>query len=118
MAETVASGRSHDRSAEVTGTRRDFLYLAPGAVAAVGSAAALWPFIDSMIPAADVLALCSVEVDFVPIEPGQRVTVKWRGKPLFIDHRPSERIAEPRAVDLNDLMAPRPTATTWSGRSC
>ncbi|RAI01496.1 ubiquinol-cytochrome c reductase iron-sulfur subunit [Acuticoccus sediminis] len=107
MAETVASSRYYDGSADGAGTRRDFLYLATGAVAAVGSAAALWPFIDSMNPAADVLAVSSVEVDLAPIEPGQRVTVKWRGKPVFIDHRPPERIAEARAVDLNELIDPQ-----------
>ena len=38
-------------------TRRDFLFVATGAVAAVGAAAAAWPFIHQMNPAADVLAL-------------------------------------------------------------
>ncbi|MGK7296199.1 MAG: ubiquinol-cytochrome c reductase iron-sulfur subunit, partial [Candidatus Wenzhouxiangella sp. M2_3B_020] len=31
----------------------------------------------------------------------------WRGKPVFIDHRPPERIAEARAVDLNELIDPQ-----------
>jgi hypothetical protein len=48
MAKTVSSSRCYDGSADGAGTRRDFLYVAMGAVAAVGSAAALWPFIDSM----------------------------------------------------------------------
>lgn len=107
MAETVASSHYCDEKEDGTGTRRDFLYLAPGAVAVVGGAAALWPFIDSMNPAADVLAVSSVEVDLAPVEPGQRVTIQWRGKPVFIDHRPPERIAEARAVDLNELIDPQ-----------
>ena len=41
-------------------TRRDFLYLATAAVAAVGTAVAVWPLIDSMNPSAEVLALSSV----------------------------------------------------------
>ena len=43
-------------------TRRDFLYLTAGAMAAVGTALAVWPLIDSMNPAADVRALVSVVV--------------------------------------------------------
>jgi ubiquinol-cytochrome c reductase iron-sulfur subunit len=45
------------------GTRRDFLYVASGAMAAVGAAAAAWPFIDQMNPSAAALALSTVEVD-------------------------------------------------------
>ena len=43
--------------------RRDFLYIAAGAAGVVGTAFAAWPFIDSMNPSADVLALSSIEVD-------------------------------------------------------
>ena len=59
------------------GTRRDFLYLASGAVAGVGGLAAVWPLIDQMNPARDVLALASVEVDLAPIAEGQSITVMW-----------------------------------------
>jgi ubiquinol-cytochrome c reductase iron-sulfur subunit len=91
----------HDES------RRDFLYLAAGAFAAVGGAAALWPFIDSMNPSADVLALASTEVDLSAVEVGQRVTVKWRGKPVFIDRRTEQQIAEARNVPLDELRDPQ-----------
>lgn len=91
----------HDES------RRDFLYLAAGAFAAVGGAAALWPFIDSMNPSADVLALSTTEADLSAIEVGQRVTVKWRGKPVFIDHRPQKEIDEARSVDVTTLRDPQ-----------
>lgn len=60
--------------------RRDFLYIATGAVAVVGAAAVVWPFIDSMQPSADISAIASVEVDLSTVEPGQRLTVKWRGQ--------------------------------------
>lgn len=89
-------------------TRRDFLYLTAGAFSALGSAAALWPFIASMNPSADVLALASTEVDLSPIQLGQRITVAWRGKPVFIDHRPPERIEAARADDKADLPDPQP----------
>ncbi len=65
-------------------SRRDFLYLTAGATGAVGAAAAIWPLIDSMNPAADVLAVSSTEADLAPIEVGQRITVMWRGSPVFI----------------------------------
>ncbi|MFQ5785761.1 MAG: ubiquinol-cytochrome c reductase iron-sulfur subunit [Alphaproteobacteria bacterium] len=89
-------------------TRRDFLYLATGAVTAVGAAAAVWPLIDNMNPSADVLALSSTEVDLAPVEVGQSLTPVWRGKPIFIRHRTAEEIAAARAVDVAELRDPEP----------
>lgn len=91
-------------------TRRDFLYVATASMAAVGTAGALWPFINQMNPDASVLALASTEVDISSISPGQRVTVKWRGKPVFIDRRTEEQIAEARAVDISTLRDPQADA--------
>ena len=88
-------------------TRREFLYLLAGGLGAVGTAAAVWPLIDSMNPAADVLALASTEVDLSPVEVGQRLTVTWRGNPIFIDHRPKKEIEEARAVPLDELPDPQ-----------
>jgi ubiquinol-cytochrome c reductase iron-sulfur subunit len=92
-------------------TRRDFLYLATTAIGAVGAAAALWPFIDSMNPAADIRALSSTEVDLAPVAAGQRITVKWRGKPVFIDHRTAEEISKAKADDTADLRDPATDAS-------
>ena len=92
-AETGAHG-----AAGVAVKRRDFLYLATGAMGAVGAALAVWPLIDSMNPAADVLALSSIEVDLSPIQLGQRITVQWRGQPVFIAHRTPEEIKEAQKV--------------------
>jgi ubiquinol-cytochrome c reductase iron-sulfur subunit len=85
------------------GTRRDFLYIATGAVGAVGAAFALWPFIDQMNPDASVRALASIEVDLAPVAAGQAITVKWRGNPVFIRHRTPQEIAAAKAVPLDDL---------------
>jgi ubiquinol-cytochrome c reductase iron-sulfur subunit len=90
------------------GTRRDFLYLATGAVGAVGVASLLWPFIDQMNPAADVLALSTTEVDIAKIAEGQRVTVMWRGSPVFIDHRTAEDIKAAQDVNIAELRDPQP----------
>jgi ubiquinol-cytochrome c reductase iron-sulfur subunit len=89
-------------------TRRDFLYLATGAVTLVGAAATVWPLIDSMNPSADVLALATTEVDLSPIEVGQSITVVWQGKPVFIRRRTSAEIEEARNVEIDDLRDPEP----------
>ena len=88
-------------------SRRDFLYIATATVGAVGAAAAAWPLISQMNPDASVLALSSAEVDLKPIAVGQIVTVKWRGKPVFIFHRTKRDIDEARAVKLADLIDPQ-----------
>lgn len=87
-------------------TRRDFLILSTATVGAVGSALAAWPFIDTMNPAADTLALSSTEVDLASVEVGMSITVVWRGKPVFIRHRTPEEIKEAEAVPLDDLIDP------------
>ena len=87
-------------------TRRDFLYIATGAVGAVGAAAAAWPFIDQMNPSAAVLALSSIEFDLTPVQEGQQVTVMWRGKPVFVRKRTAKEIAEAKAVPVDSLPDP------------
>ncbi|MBS0473352.1 MAG: ubiquinol-cytochrome c reductase iron-sulfur subunit [Proteobacteria bacterium] len=87
-------------------TRRDFLYVATGAVAAVGAAAAAWPFIDQMNPSSAVLALASIEVDLTPIQVGQSVTFVFRGHPLFVRRRSPKEIEMARAVSVSDLPDP------------
>jgi ubiquinol-cytochrome c reductase iron-sulfur subunit len=78
---------------EEYGTRRDFLVLTAGAMIGVGSAAALWPFIDSMNPAADVLAAgAPIDVDISQVQPGQQIVVLWRSRPVFIVNRTAEAL--------------------------
>jgi ubiquinol-cytochrome c reductase iron-sulfur subunit len=60
-----------------------------------------------MNPAADVLALASTEVDLKPIQPGQRITVTWRGKPVFVDHRTDDQIKAAREVPVTALPDPQ-----------
>jgi ubiquinol-cytochrome c reductase iron-sulfur subunit len=84
-------------------TRRDFLYVATGAVAAVGTALVAWPVIDQMNPDEAALALATVEVDVAAVKPGQSLTVKWRGKPVFIRNRTPEEINAAKQVPLNEL---------------
>lgn len=91
---------------DVEGTRRDFLYIATGAVGAVGVGFVAWPFIHQMNPDASVLALSTAEFDLAPIEEGQSVTVKWRGNPVFIRHRTPKEIEAAKAVPMADLIDP------------
>jgi ubiquinol-cytochrome c reductase iron-sulfur subunit len=106
----MADTTNNDSSGHDSGTRRDFLYLATGAVAVVGLGAAAWPFINSMNPAADTLALATIEVDTSQIETGQAITVTWRGKPVFLRRRTAEEIEAARAVNLDELPDPQPDA--------
>lgn len=88
------------------GTRRDFLYVASGAIGAVGAAAVAWPLIDQMNPSSAALAMGSTEIDLTPIAVGQGITVKWRGQPLFVRRRTPKEIAESKAVDVASLPDP------------
>ncbi len=88
-------------------SRRDFLILTTGTMAAVGTAIAAWPFIDSMNPSVDVLAISSTELDLGPIKVGQRITIVWRGKPVFVDHRSPEQIRMAQADDNAALIDPQ-----------
>ena len=70
-------------------SRRDFLYLATGAVGAVGVAATVWPLIDQMNPDASTVAAGQpIDVDLSQVQPGQQIVVVWRSKPVFIVNRP------------------------------
>ena len=106
MAE-AAHGSGHG---EHDGTRRDFLMMAAGGMAAVAGAAAIWPLIDSLNPAADALAVSSIELDISPIEEGQAITVMWRGTPVFIRHRTADEIETAESVALDDLPDPEADA--------
>jgi ubiquinol-cytochrome c reductase iron-sulfur subunit len=87
-------------------TRRDFLTLTAGALGVVGALVTIWPFIDSLNPARDTLALSTTEVDLSPVQVGQRLTVAWRGKPIFIDHRTPQEIKAAADVDWHTLRDP------------
>ncbi|XP_077239509.1 cytochrome b-c1 complex subunit Rieske-4, mitochondrial-like isoform X2 [Tasmannia lanceolata] len=64
-------------------------------------------FVLSMSASKDVLALASLEVDLSNIEPGSTVTVKWRGKPVFIRRRTEDDIKLANSVDVASLRDPQ-----------
>jgi ubiquinol-cytochrome c reductase iron-sulfur subunit len=105
MSDVAQSQVSHGHDGE---TRRDFLTLTATALGVVGLASAIWPFIDSLNPAKDTLAMSTTDVDLSPVQVGQRLTVSWQGKPVFIDHRPPAEIKAAEDADWRALRDPQP----------
>jgi ubiquinol-cytochrome c reductase iron-sulfur subunit len=95
-----------EKSTEKKVTRRDFLYLTAAASGGIAACATLWPFVDSMNPSEDVLAVSTTEVDISSIKPGGAITVMWQGKPVFIRYRTPEEIKEARSIDMKNLPDP------------
>ena len=60
--------------------------------------------------AADTMAVSSLEVDLSGVEEGNTLTVKWRGKPVFIRYRTESEIAEADNVVLTELRDPQKDA--------
>ena len=92
--------------AEDEPTRRDVILVAAAGFAAVGAAAALWPLLDQMNPDQSALSVATTELDLADVDPGQAITVMWRGKPIFVRHRTDEEIAAAKAVPVDDLPDP------------
>ena len=60
-----------------------------------------------MSASADVLALASAEFDVSAVPEGTTLTVKWRGKPVFIRHRTVDEISREATVNLSSLRDPQ-----------
>ncbi|MCX8507298.1 MAG: ubiquinol-cytochrome c reductase iron-sulfur subunit [Rhodobacteraceae bacterium] len=88
------------------GTRRDFLYYATAGTGAVVAGVSVWKLVDQMNASADVRALASILVDVSSVQPGTQLTIKWRGKPVFIRRRTPEEIEAARATKLEELVDP------------
>jgi ubiquinol-cytochrome c reductase iron-sulfur subunit len=116
-ARTISHGADADPA-----SRRDFLYLVTGSVAAVGIGVAAWPFIAQMNPdAATVAAAGPVDIDISQLQPGQRVVALWAARPVFVVSRPKEALDElrnPKLLgqlrdpDSQELQQP-PYAANW-----
>lgn len=91
--------------------RRRFLTLTTSVVGGAGVAAAAWPFLASLAPSERAKALgAPVSVDISKAEAGQRITVAWRGKPVWIVKRTPEMVASLDQVsgDLRDPDSKEP----------
>ena len=91
-------------------TRRDFIHIAAGMATIGGAAALVWPFIDQMNPAADTLAMASIDFDLNKVAAGQQITIKWRGKPLFVRNRTPQEVQRARKDDKAPMKDPQPDA--------
>uniref|UniRef100_A0A0A9WUD5 Cytochrome b-c1 complex subunit Rieske, mitochondrial n=1 Tax=Lygus hesperus TaxID=30085 RepID=A0A0A9WUD5_LYGHE len=97
------------RALEGSYTRKVLSYLPVAAALTAGIYATktvTQQFITSMSPAKDVLAMAQAEVKISGLEVGQMMTVKWRGKPLFIKRRAQADVDVERQTPLNILRDP------------
>ena len=80
--------------------RRRFLTAATSVVGAVGGAAVVAPFVLSMQPSERAKAAgAPVEADVSKLEPGQKLTVEWRGKPVWVIRRTEKNVADLASLD-------------------
>lgn len=80
--------------ADIDSGRRRFLLAATSVLGGIGAAFTAVPFISSWLPSAKARAEgAPVEVDISQLEPGQQVTVEWRGNPVWILRRTEQMLA-------------------------
>ena len=95
---------------ETDASRRDFIHIAAGAMVVGAGAMVAWPLINQMNPAADTLALSTIEFDVSKVQEGQQVVITWQGKPVFVRFRTAKEIAEAASASLGDLKDPETDA--------
>ncbi|HSI55926.1 MAG TPA: ubiquinol-cytochrome c reductase iron-sulfur subunit [Ideonella sp.] len=87
--------------------------IATGCAGAVGGVATAVPFVSSFAPSERAKAAgAAVEVDISAIKPGEKLTVEWRGKPVWIVRRTPEQLATLKKVDPQ-LADPNSERTTY-----
>ncbi|RUR42566.1 ubiquinol-cytochrome c reductase iron-sulfur subunit [Vreelandella populi] len=87
--------------------RRRFLVGATSVVGAVGVVGVAVPFVAAWKPSARARAAgAPVLIDISKLRPGQRITVEWRGRPVWIIRRTPEMIARTRALSPDILADP------------
>ncbi|BBI61141.1 ubiquinol-cytochrome c reductase iron-sulfur subunit [Vreelandella sulfidaeris] len=87
--------------------RRRFLVGATSVVGAVGAVGVAVPFVASWQPSARARAAgAPVQADISKLEPGQRMTVEWRGRPIWIIHRTPEMIERTESLSDEQLADP------------
>ncbi|WP_018404894.1 ubiquinol-cytochrome c reductase iron-sulfur subunit [Marinobacter gelidimuriae] len=91
------------KNGDVSHGRRRFLVGATAAVGGVGVVGAAVPFVASWNPSAKAEAAgAPVTVNIEKVEPGQQITVAWRGKPVWIIRRTEEMLSN--IEQLNDKV--------------
>ncbi len=81
--------------------------IASSCAGAVGAGFVAVPFVASFQPSERARAAgAAVEVDIGALKPGEKMTVEWRGKPVWVIRRTPEQLAELPKVD-KELADPR-----------
>jgi ubiquinol-cytochrome c reductase iron-sulfur subunit len=102
---TMSSETASQGHGDASVTKRDFLFLTTGALAAVGVATTIWPFIDQMNPdAATIAAAGPVDVDISQLQPGQRIVMLWAAKPIFVVRQTPASLKELRNPKLLSIL--------------
>ena len=86
--------------------KRAFTYFVLGGARFIYASAARLAVINTVATlsaSADVLAMAAVEVDLTAVQPGQVITVKWRGKPVFIKRRTPAMIALENSANVGEM---------------
>jgi ubiquinol-cytochrome c reductase iron-sulfur subunit len=98
---------------KIDGGKRTWI-IASGCAGAVGAGFVAVPFVSSFEPSERARAAgAPVEVDIGAIKPGEKLTVAWRGKPVWIVRRTPEQLAELPKID-GELADPLSKRTNFS----
>lgn len=98
--------------APVDSSKRTWL-IASGCAGAVGAGIAAVPFVSSFQPSEKAKAAgAPVEVDVSTLQPGEKITVEWRGKPVWILRRTPEMLASLKKTDA-EVADPKSERTAY-----
>jgi ubiquinol-cytochrome c reductase iron-sulfur subunit len=108
--------------------RRRFLVGATSVVGAVGAVGVATPFVASWNPSAKALAAgAPATADVSKLEPGQQMTVEWRGKPVWIVNRTQDmldnleqveaRLSDPTSTERSNLQQPQYAQNQYRSRN-
>ena len=82
--------------------------IASGCAGAAGGVAVAVPFVSSFQPSEKAKAAgAAVEVDISALQPGEKLTVEWRGKPVWVLRRTAEMLA---ALETNEQRLADPVS--------
>ena len=98
--------------APMDSSKRTWL-IASSCAGAAGAAALATPFVTSFAPSERAKAAgAAVEVDIAAVKPGEKITVEWRGKPVWIMRRTPEQLAALPTLD-GQLADPKSERTAF-----
>lgn len=104
---------------KVDNSRRNWVAITCG-FGAVGGVAAAIPFVSTFQPSERARAAgAAVEADISGLKPGEKLTVEWRGKPVWVVRRTPEQLAElpkldPQLADPNSERKPGELTPEWA----